>query len=147
MGQYLAGMLHQHPQNWAVLCVLMAAGVAIRVFFVKRHKGVSDWRAVAVALVLLAGLIVWMAPKPQAVAAAVPVSIEQVQGVVKERCLMCHTGEVAQKGVRLDSAEGLVARKAQIYQQVAVQRTMPLNNATGMTDEERSLIGRWARQP
>jgi len=142
------GMLHQHPHNWAVLCVLMAAGVAIRIFFVKRHKGVNSWGAVALALVLLAGLIVWMAPKPAApVVAAAPVTLAQVQAIAAQRCLACHSGEAAQKGVRLDSAEGLASHKAQIYQQVVVQRAMPLNNATGITDDERVLIGRWAQTP
>ncbi|HEY9109039.1 MAG TPA: urate hydroxylase PuuD [Roseateles sp.] len=141
------GMLHQHPHNWLVLCVLMAAGVAIRIFFVKRHKGVNSWASVAVALALLAGLIVWMAPKPAPAAASVAsVTLEQVQAIAAQRCLACHTGEVAQKGVRLDSAEGLTGHKAQIYQQVVVQRAMPLNNATGITDDERALIGRWALQ-
>jgi uncharacterized membrane protein len=30
-----------------------------------------------------------------------------------------------------------------MYQQVVVQKTMPLNNATQITDAERALIGRW----
>lgn len=141
------GMLHQHPHNWAVLCVLMAAGVAIRVFFVKRHKGVNSWGAVAVAVALLAGLIAWLAPRPPAAASAALATLEQVQAIAAQRCLACHAGEAAQKGVRLDSAAGLVAHKAQIYQQVVVQRAMPLNNATGLTDEERALVGRWALQP
>ncbi|MFG6430390.1 urate hydroxylase PuuD [Roseateles sp. LYH14W] len=142
------GMLYQHPHNWVVLCVLMAAGIAIRIFFVKRHKGVNSWGAVALALALLAGLIVWMAPKPQPVVAAVaPVTLAQVQAISTQRCLACHMGEVAQKGVRLDSAEALTAHKAAIYQQVVVQRAMPLNNATGLTEDERTLMGRWAKQP
>ncbi|MDG0856640.1 urate hydroxylase PuuD [Roseateles puraquae] len=143
------GMLHQHPHNWVVLCVLMAAGVAIRVFFVKRHKGVNSWGAVVLALALLAGLIVWMSPRPQpaAAAAAEPVTLAQVQAIAAQRCLACHAGEAAQKGVRLDSAEGLAAHKAQIHQQVVVQRAMPLNNATGLTEDERALIGRWTLQP
>ncbi|MGQ3096117.1 MAG: urate hydroxylase PuuD, partial [Roseateles sp.] len=141
------GMLYQHPHNWVVLCVLMAAGVAIRVFFVRRHKGVNSWGAVVLALALLAGLIVGMAPKAQSNAAAAPVTLAQVQAISAERCLACHMGEVAQKGVRLDSAEALLSHKAAIYQQVIVQRAMPLNNATGMTEDERDLIGRWARQP
>jgi uncharacterized membrane protein len=141
------GLLHQHRYNWAVLCVLMAAGVAIRVFFVKRHKGFNSWGSVALALALLAGLVAWMAPPPQAAASAAPVTLAQVQAVAAQRCLMCHSGEAAQKGVRLDSADGLAAHKAQIYQQVVVQRAMPLNNATGITEEERALIGRWALQP
>ncbi|MFG6443161.1 urate hydroxylase PuuD [Roseateles sp. LKC17W] len=141
------GMLHQHPHNWAVLCVLMAAGVAIRLFFVKRHKGVNSWGAIVLALALLAALVVGMAPRPQPAAAAAPtpVTLAQVQAIAAQRCLACHSGEAAQKGVRLDSAEALLAHRAAIYQQVQVQRLMPLNNATGMTDEERALMGRWAK--
>ncbi|HEV6966727.1 urate hydroxylase PuuD [Roseateles sp.] len=141
------GMLYQHPHNWAVLALMMAAGVAIRVFFVKRHKGVNSWGAVALGVALLAGVIAWLAPRPQAMAAtAEPVGLAQMQAVVAQRCAMCHSGEAAQKGVRLDSAEGLAIYKARIYQQVVVQRAMPLNNATGLTDDERALIGRWSQQ-
>ena len=142
------GLLYQHPHNWVVLCVLMAAGVAVRVFFVKRHKGVNSWGAVVLALALLAGLIAWMAPAPRpAVAVAVPATLAQVQAIAAQRCLACHAGDTAQKGVRLDSADALTAHKARIYQQVVVQRAMPLNNATGLTDDERALIGRWSTQP
>jgi uncharacterized membrane protein len=141
------GMLYQHPYNWAVLCVLMAAGVAIRIYFVKCHKGANSWGAVLVTVALLAGLIAWMAPRPQPVAAAAPaVTLAQVQAIEAQRCAICHSGEAAQKGVRLDSAEQLLAHKAQIYQQVVAQRLMPLNNATGMTDDERAVIARWATQ-
>ena len=140
-------MLYQHAHNWLVLSLLMAAGVAIRIFFVRRHKGVNAWGAVVLALALLAGLIVWMAPRPQAAAAAGPVTLAEVQAITAPRCLACHAGEGAQKGVRLDSAEGLTAYKAQIHQQVVVQRTMPLNNATGLTEDERALIARWTQQP
>ena len=74
-------------------------------------------------------------------------TLAQVQAIAAQRCLACHAGEAAQKGVRLDSEAGLVAHKAQVYQQVVVQRAMPLNNATGLTEDERALIGRWALQP
>jgi uncharacterized membrane protein len=30
-----------------------------------------------------------------------------------------------------------------VYQQAVVQKTMPQNNATGITDDERALLGRW----
>ena len=143
------GMLYQHAHPWVVLCVLMAAGVAIRVFFVKRHKGVHSWGSVAVALALLAGLIAWMAPAapPPQAASAAPVSLAQVQQVVEQRCVMCHNAALAQKGVRLDSADALQAQRTQIYQQVVVQRAMPQNNATGITETERALIGRWSQLP
>ena len=45
--------------------------------------------------------------------------------------------------VRLDEPT-LVRQNAQaIYQQVVVQKLMPMNNATQITDAERALIGRW----
>jgi uncharacterized membrane protein len=30
-----------------------------------------------------------------------------------------------------------------VYQQTVVTRQMPMNNATGITEEERALIGQW----
>ena len=37
-----------------------------------------------------------------------------------------------------------MAKNAQMmYQQAVVLKTMPLNNATQITDAERALIGRW----
>jgi uncharacterized membrane protein len=56
---------------------------------------------------------------------------------------MCHGEQIQMKNLRLDST-ALVEQHAQaIYQQAVVQKLMPMNNATQMTDEERALIGRW----
>ena len=38
----------------------------------------------------------------------------------------------------------LIAKNAQpLYQQAVVLKLMPINNATGITDAERALLGRW----
>jgi uncharacterized membrane protein len=56
---------------------------------------------------------------------------------------MCHAEQVQMKNVRLDSPE-LVKQHAQnVYQQVVVTKQMPMNNTTGITDEERALIAQW----
>jgi uncharacterized membrane protein len=56
---------------------------------------------------------------------------------------MCHGEQVQMKNVRLDNP-ALVKQHAQnVYQQVVVTKQMPMNNSTGITDEERALIGRW----
>jgi uncharacterized membrane protein len=47
------------------------------------------------------------------------------------------------KNVRLDSADGIRLNAQNLYVQVNVTRQMPMNNATGLTEEERALIGRW----
>ena len=136
------GMLYSHAQNWLVLMVLMAVGVLVRSYFVKRHKGGNAWGLVVAALALLAGLIVWMAPAPVARQAGTA-SFSEVQAVIAQRCVMCHNADLAQKGVQLHTP-ALIAQNAQsIYQQAVVQKLMPLNNATAITDAERALLGRW----
>ncbi len=135
------GMLYSHPLNWAVLCGLMLAGALVRTWFVKRHKGANAWPLIAVALALLAGLIVWLKPAP--VPKAEKVSTAQVNAIVQQRCLMCHNAQFAQKDMHLQTPELIEQHAAQIYQQVVLQKTMPLNNATQITEEERALIGAW----
>ncbi|MBT9459128.1 MAG: urate hydroxylase PuuD, partial [Burkholderiaceae bacterium] len=138
------GMLYSHAQNWAVLLLLMAVGVLVRTWFVKRHKGVNAWGLIVAAVALLAGLIAWLAPAPTAAVADAPTpGFAQVQAIVNERCVMCHNAQLASKNVQLHSPE-LIARHAlQIKQQAVVLKLMPQNNATQITEAERALLGRW----
>ncbi|HEX2012387.1 MAG TPA: urate hydroxylase PuuD [Roseateles sp.] len=137
------GMLYGHPHNWAVLVLMMAVGVLVRTFFVKRHKGINAWPLVAAALVLLAALIVWLAPAPRPPASAGAPTLAQVQAIVEQRCVMCHNAQLAQKGMQLHTPALIELHAQQIYQQAVVQKTMPLNNATQITEAERALLGRW----
>jgi uncharacterized membrane protein len=50
------------------------------------------------------------------------------------------------KNVRLDSPQGVAQNALNIYQQAVVLAQMPMNNATGITPDERSLIKRWYEQ-
>jgi uncharacterized membrane protein len=140
---------YAHPQNWLVLIGMMFAGAAIRQFFVMRHgyklgRNPHPWKYAAVGVVVLLALIVWMRPAPVATA-AVPESVgyAQIQPVVAQRCVMCHGEALQSKGVRLDSAADLKKNAQMVYQQVVVGKLMPLNNATGITDDERALFARW----
>jgi uncharacterized membrane protein len=55
-------MTYRHPHAWAVLAVIMAAGVFIRHFFNLRHKGRVEWVYPAIGVALLLGLAVVLAP-------------------------------------------------------------------------------------
>ena len=57
--------------------------------------------------------------------------------------VLCHNAQLASKNVRLDSAEAIGQHAQQIHQQAVVLKTMPMNNATQITDAERALLGRW----
>jgi uncharacterized membrane protein len=143
------GWLYQAPHNWLVLVVMMVAGALIRHFFVARHKahvnGVSPpWGYAVAGSGLIVALVVWLAPAPQPVAKqAEAVSFAQVQAVVQQRCVLCHNAQLQQKNVALHTPE-LIRQHAQaMYQQAAVLKLMPLNNATQITEPERQLIKRW----
>jgi uncharacterized membrane protein len=144
------GWLYQGRHNWLVLVLLMLAGALIRHSFVARHKALVQgrrvpWEYAAAGTALLLGLAVWLAPAPAApvAAGAPPVTLAQVNAVAQQRCVPCHNAQVQQKNVALHTPELIRQHAQQIYQQAAVLKLMPMNNATQITDDERALIKRW----
>ena len=149
--------LHGATGNWIVLVVMMAAGALIRASFVARHRALVlgrrvPWEYAAVGCALLVGLGLWLRPAPAAfasagsnaaVAAPAPATFAQVRDVVKARCSLCHNAQIANKGVRLDAPDQILAHAPQMYQQAVVLKAMPLNNATQITDAERDVLRRW----
>ena len=147
-----------HPQNWLVLILMMLAGAAIRQFFVLRHgyKLGRNRHPFAYALAgsaVIIGVIVWLKPNQLATESiaghaqlqgvSASNDYQKLQKVLSERCYACHGEQLQMKNLRLDSP-ALVKQHAQsIYQQAVVTKIMPMNNATGMTDAERALIGQW----
>jgi len=143
------GFLYGAPRNWLVLALIMLAGALIRHSFVARHKALVQgkrvpWEFAIVGTLVIVGLAVWLAPAPAPKAAQVaPVTFAEVQAVVGQRCAMCHNEQLNNKNIQLHTPE-LIAKNAQaLYQQAVVLKTMPLNNATQITDAERVLLGRW----
>ncbi|RJP69936.1 urate hydroxylase PuuD [Hydrogenophaga sp.] len=140
---------YTHPQNWLILIGMMFAGAAIRQFFVMRHgyklgRNAHPWPYAAAGVVVLIALIVWLKPAPvQAVAVPDVVGYAQLKPVIEQRCVMCHGEALQSKNVRLDSPAALKQHAQAVYQQVVVTRLMPMNNATGLTEEERALFGQW----
>ncbi len=147
-----------HPQNWLVLILMMLAGAAIRQFFVLRHgyKLGRNRHPVGYALVgvaVIIGVVVWLKPNQVAIesiadrARSQGVSAsndyQKVQKVLSQHCYSCHGEQIQMKNVRLDLPALLKQHAQSIYQQVVVSKLMPMNNATGITDAERALIGQW----
>jgi uncharacterized membrane protein len=142
---------YSHPQAWAVLALIGGAGVLIRHFFSRRHKGVNAWRYLVASVILLGAVAVWTAPHIQPLPpVSGPVTLDRVRAIVGQRCVACHSqaptfAGISQPpaGVILTSADGIVQNAQRIYQQVVVTRIMPLGNATKITDEERAVIAAW----
>jgi uncharacterized membrane protein len=144
--------LYTHPQRWLILFVMMFAGALIRQFFVQRHgyhlgRASNPWPFAAVGVVLIVAVIVAMAPwgaksvaKNEQSQAA---TFVQVKSVIEQHCLSCHGTQVQMKNVRLDTSANIKLNAQNVYQQVSVTQQMPMNNATGITPEERQLVASW----
>ena len=128
----------------AISCFVgTSLAVAVDTFTGHRLGSLPTWLA-AVGVVALLALIVWLRPAPvQAVAVPATVSYAQIKPVIEQRCAMCHGEALQSKNVRLDSPDALKQHAQAVYQQAVVTRAMPMNNATGLTEEERALIGQW----
>jgi uncharacterized membrane protein len=144
-------MTYSHPYGWLVLGVIMLAGVLIRQFFVLRHSGRFSWALPGIAVVLLVGVAIAIAPK-SAGKGSEAVAFAKVQDVLNQRCVSCHATQPTQagfaqppKGVLLDSTEQIAANAPKLAETVA-NRYMPIGNLTQMTDDERALIAAWFAQ-
>jgi uncharacterized membrane protein len=150
------GWLYQGPNNWLVLVLLMLAGALIRHSFVARHKAHvlgkrAPWEHAVVGTLVLVAMTIWLAPPPKSAEqlaaakalAAKPAGYAEVRAIVDQRCALCHNAAVSQKNVALHTPELLKQHAQQVYQQAAVLKLMPMNNATQITDGERDVIRRW----
>jgi uncharacterized membrane protein len=140
-----------HPYSWAILALIAAAGVLIRHFFNRRHKGVFAWQYLAASAIILGVVAWWTAPHIRPLPPVEgPVTFNRVRSIVGQRCVACHSQNptftgITQPpaGVILTGADGVLQNAQRIYQQVVVTGIMPLGNATQMTDQERAVIAAW----
>ena len=70
--------------------------------------------------------------------------------MIAQRCQSCHsqyqsdrTFGPAPGGVTFDTPESIVRLADRIRVRAVETKTMPLANKTGITEDERALLGRW----
>jgi uncharacterized membrane protein len=146
------------PARWELLATFMLGGALVRHWLNIRFT-FGPWIPALTAtilgtLALAAFLIVHAAPPAiTAASSGPPVSYAQVRFILQTRCVPCHSdtpaivsNPPAPAGVRFDSPEQVTTWKERIQARVVVTRTMPLNNRTEMTDDERDTVARWLVQ-
>ncbi|NML62675.1 hypothetical protein HHL21_16640 [Massilia sp. RP-1-19] len=146
-------MTYRHEHAWAVLGVIMAAGVLIRHFFNLRHKGRVEWKYPIAGIALLLALAVAIAPKAPAArdtAADPAAQFAAVQQIIGQRCVSCHAAAPTQPGfasapagIMLHDAASIRQNAVKIYEQSVQLKAMPIGNLTNMTDAERAQVAAW----
>lgn len=137
---------------WIVLAAISLGTAGIKHWMNLREKGKqSIWVMPVSVLILLATAYVTSPPKPGECKSSV--SFAEVNMIVQKRCISCHSAKPTDdvitappNGVTYDTPENLVKLKEQIMQRVVITKTMPQNNKTNMTMEERELIRCWIEQ-
>jgi uncharacterized membrane protein len=77
-------------------------------------------------------------------------SFEEVQQIVEQRCVPCHSPNPTIEGyeqaglIDFSNRENIEMNRELINTVVVVQKRMPFNNETNMTQEERDRIASWA---
>lgn len=150
------GRLYQVAARWLALSTRV--GALIRNAFAAPQQAPVPGRRAPDAPVIagglaIAGLVLGLVLAPratQAAPAARPASapaMAEVHALVQQRCAMCHNAAVATRGVALHTPELIRRHATAIHRQAVLQRTMPPNNATQMTEGERELLEGWLASP
>jgi len=145
-----------HPLNWAILAGLALVGVMTRHWFNLRNQGrgrQNVWLLPAAACGLVALALVTAPRVPRGRANGTDAaSFADVRVIVARRCAACHSSAptaagipAAPLGVLLDTPDQIRVSAPRILAVAVDAQTMPLGNLTGMTPEERELLGRWIR--
>ena len=135
--------VYSADEAWLVFVAIAVLAALTRVFFNRWHAGRRAWWIPAVAAAGVVGLALWLQPEEAGSDVRGPVAFEVIEPVIAERCATCHAGASPPLGVRLETREQIEARAIDIRRMVVETRAMPPGNTTGMTEEERELLGAW----
>jgi uncharacterized membrane protein len=138
--------------QWIVLAIISIGAAGIKHWLNLREQGrISIWIMPASVILLLAAAYV---TAPQfSNAKCSEVSFTEINSIIQQRCVSCHSSRPTDEvytappnGVKYDTPLEIIAKKELILQRVVLTKTMPQNNKTNMTPEERELIRCWIEQ-
>lgn len=144
-------MTYSHEESWLVLSAICFILAFARHFFNLRHRGEFKPSILVIAAIMMAGVAVWIAPKPVEVDKEAVAGFTDAQGmaIIQERCAGCHAAQPTQAGfasppagVALENLDQVMVIKPKLIE-VINSKYMPLGNITQMTDEERQQVIGW----
>jgi len=138
--------------QWIVLAAITLGSAGIKHWLNLREQGrLSVWILPASVFLLLAVAYVTAPQSPTTKCREV--SFAEVYTIIQQRCIACHSSrptddfyKAPPNGVKYDTPDDILKKKDLILQRVFITKTMPQNNKTNMTLEERDLIRCWIEQ-
>jgi uncharacterized membrane protein len=138
--------------QWLVLALITLGTAGIKHWLNLKERGqLSVWVLPASVIILL--VVAWMTAPVVSGTKCNNTDFAQVNAIVQQRCIQCHSSKptdnvytAAPNGVKYDTPQEIINKKELILQRVVITRTMPQNNKTNMTPEERDVIRCWIEQ-
>ena len=142
-----------YAQPWLMLIIISLGAAGIKHYLNLRERGqTSVWIMPASVVLLLAAAFI-SAPRDVSGECKSEVSMNVVYAIVQKRCSSCHSTKPTDdaitappNGVVYETPQDIARFKDNIMHRVVVTKTMPQNNKTGMTEEERNTIRCWVIQ-
>ena len=138
---------------WLILAIISLGAAGVKHYLNLREKKQQSIWVMPVSVIILLAACFISAPEKNPEACKSTVSFAEVNIIIQSRCVSCHSAKptddinkVAPNGVMYDTPEDIVKKKELIIQRVVLTKTMPQNNKTNMTEEERKLIRCWIEQ-
>ncbi len=144
-------LLVGHALNWLLLGGLAAASIAIRHFSNLRNKGSEKrWLLGLGAIIFLATALLASLKPDRGHAVTSSVDDSAVMTIVEKHCANCHAADPTHPGfpapagnLVLETSGDVIANADAIVLQAVDSDIMPLGNESGMSDEERAILGQW----
>ena len=138
--------------SWAILATISLGAAGIKHWLNLKERGQYNVWILPVSVIILLAVAYVTAPVKQG-ECKINVSFIEVNQIVQNRCVQCHSAQpkdnvytAAPNGIMYDTPEQIINLKDKIMQRVVITKTMPQNNKTGMTLQERDLIRCWIEQ-
>ncbi len=138
--------------QWIVLSAISIGSAGIKHWLNLREKGkLSVWIMPASVIILL--VVAYVTAPQLSTTKCKEVSFAEINAIIQQRCISCHSSRPTDdiytappNGVVYDTPLDITKKKDFIMQRVVITKTMPQNNKTNMTPEEREAIRCWIEQ-
>lgn len=141
---------HEYP--WLILALITIASAAVKHYLNLKEKNQQSVWVIPIATLVLLSTVFITAPEPVG-GECEEVSFTEIWPIIQERCVTCHSSSPTDdvwtappNGVVYDVPSDITKLTDKIMQRVVITKTMPQNNKTGITPEERDKLRCWIEQ-
>ncbi len=142
-----------NAHSWLVLAIISIGAAGVKHWLNLRERGQYSIWVLPVSVIILLGATFITAPQISTTECKPNIDIAEINRIVNDRCISCHSTKPTDdlitappNGISYETPQQIALLKDKIMQRVVITKTMPQNNKTAMTEEERNIMRCWIEQ-